>query len=75
MKVTADMTVGEAIRRYPRTIRVFEIHRVVSCCTPERAIHEAAQRFDADEAALLRMLNAVAGRDGAARRCATGRHA
>ncbi len=66
MRITADMTIAEAIRRYPHTMRVFEIHRVVSCCTPDRSIREAARRFGADEQALLRTLNAVAERDARA---------
>ncbi len=60
MRITPEMTIAETIRRYPPTIRVFELHHVVACCTPARTVHAAATRFGADEEALLRMLNQAA---------------
>ncbi len=60
MAVTPQMTIEQTIARYPRTIRVFQLHHIVACCSPERSIHDAAVRFGADETALLRMLNAAA---------------
>ncbi len=60
MRVTPTMTIEQTIARYPRTIRVFQLHHIVTCCSPARSIHDAAVRFEADEAALLRMLNAAA---------------
>ncbi len=60
MRVTPDMSIEQTIARYPRTIRIFQLHQIVACCTPERSIHDSAVRFGADESALLRMLNQAA---------------
>ncbi len=60
MRVTPDMTIAQTVARYPRTIPVFQLHHIVTCCSPDRSIHNAALRFEADESALLRMLNGAA---------------
>ncbi len=60
MRITPDMTIEETIARYPATIPVFQLHHIVTCCAPARSIHDAALRFEAEEAALLRMLNLAA---------------
>ncbi len=60
VRVTPEMTIEQTIARYPGTIHIFQLHHIVVCCSPARSIHDAAARFEADEAALLRMLNAAA---------------
>ncbi|MBX6365094.1 MAG: disulfide oxidoreductase [Gemmatimonadetes bacterium] len=62
MKITPDMNVKETILRYPRAMEVFDVHRVLMCCSARLSIEQAARRYGADLAAVLRMLNQVAAR-------------
>jgi regulator of cell morphogenesis and NO signaling len=54
--LSADMTVNEAIRRYPQTIAVFNRFGIDACCGGARPIVEAAARDGADPVALVREL-------------------
>lgn len=60
-RVPETMTVNEAIRRYPATVRVFNDFGVDACCGGAATVADAAVRDGADAADLLRALEAAAG--------------
>lgn len=47
-----DMTVNEAIRRYPPTVAVFHRYGIDSCCGGALPVRTAAARHGADAAAI-----------------------
>jgi len=51
-----EMTVNETIRRYPRTVEVFNRHGIDACCGGSTLVWDAALRDGADIDALLRDL-------------------
>jgi regulator of cell morphogenesis and NO signaling len=51
-----QMTVNEAVRRYPRTVAVFHRHGIDACCGGALPIAEAAARHGIDVAQLLAQL-------------------
>ena len=47
-----QMTVNEAIRRYPETVEIFNRYGIDACCGGAAPVAEAAVRDGADPAAL-----------------------
>lgn len=58
--IDADLTVNEAIRRYPATVAVFNDFGIDACCGGAAPLAEAAVRDGADLQELLRSLRLVA---------------
>lgn len=58
--ITRDMIINEVIRKYPKTIKVFNDYRVDSCCGGGAPIETTAKRDGVDVDALLKALNAAA---------------
>lgn len=58
--IDADLTVNEAIRRYPATVAVFNDFGIDACCGGAAPLAEAAVRDGADPAALLEAVRAAA---------------
>ena len=56
-----DVTVNEAIRRFPATVAVFNAFGIDACCGGAAPLAEAAVRDGADPDALLAALRAAAG--------------
>ena len=56
-----QMTVNEAIRRYPATVEVFNRYGIDACCGGASPVAEAAVRDGADPAALQGELMQVIG--------------
>jgi iron-sulfur cluster repair protein YtfE (RIC family) len=54
-----EMTVNETIRRFPRTVAVFNAHGIDSCCGGALPVAEAAARHRIDLAELLEALDAA----------------
>ena len=59
--ISAEITVNEAIRRYPGTVAVFNAFGIDACCGGAAPLGEAAVRDGADPRALLEALRAAAG--------------
>ncbi|MCL5966769.1 MAG: DUF542 domain-containing protein [Deltaproteobacteria bacterium] len=57
--ITRDMVINDVIRRYPQTIKVFNDHKVDSCCGGGAPIETTAKRDGVDVEALLKALNAA----------------
>ena len=60
LTIDADLTVNEAIRRYPATVAVFNDFGIDACCGGAAPLAEAAVRDGADPAALLEAVRAAA---------------
>lgn len=58
--ITKDMIINDVIRRYPRTIGVFNQFKVDSCCGGGQSIEKTATADGADLKALLKSLNEAA---------------
>jgi regulator of cell morphogenesis and NO signaling len=58
--IGADLTVNEAIRRFPATVAVFNDFGVDACCGGAAPLAKAAVRDGADPVALLDAVRAVA---------------
>jgi iron-sulfur cluster repair protein YtfE (RIC family) len=58
--IPADLTVNEAIRRYPATVAVFNAFGIDACCGGAAPLAEAAVRDGADPDALVRAVRAAA---------------
>jgi iron-sulfur cluster repair protein YtfE (RIC family) len=63
--IDADLTVNDAIRRYPATVAVFNDFGIDACCGGAAPLAQAAVRDGADPVALLEAMRAAAA--GAAR--------
>jgi iron-sulfur cluster repair protein YtfE (RIC family) len=57
--IDADLTVNEAIRRFPATVAVFNDFGIDACCGGAASLAEAAARDGADPAALLAAVRAA----------------
>jgi iron-sulfur cluster repair protein YtfE (RIC family) len=57
--ITGNMIINDVIRKYPETIKVFNDHKVDSCCGGGAPIETTAKRDGVDVAALLDALNAA----------------
>jgi regulator of cell morphogenesis and NO signaling len=55
----STLTVNELIRRYPRSIEVFNRHGIDACCGGAASVGDAAVRDGADADALLAELQRV----------------
>lgn len=61
--ITRNMVINEVIKKYPKTIRVFNDYKVDSCCGGGASIETTAKRDGVDVEALIRALNeSVAGK-------------
>lgn len=58
--ITENMTINEAIKLHPGTMKVFNKHKVDSCCGGAQSIAAAAAVAGADVRQLLEELNTVA---------------
>lgn len=58
-KITLDMVINEVIKKYPRTIAVFNAYRVDSCCGGGQSVVKTAASDGVDVEALLEALNAA----------------
>jgi iron-sulfur cluster repair protein YtfE (RIC family) len=56
-----EMTVNEAIRRYPACVELFNRYGIDACCGGAVPVVEAAERDGADASALLGELRALTG--------------
>lgn len=59
--IYGDITVNEAIRRFPATVAVFNAFGIDACCGGAAMLAEAAVRDGADPAELLKAVRAAAG--------------
>lgn len=59
-KITEDMAVNDVIQAYPKTIGIFTLYNVDSCCGGAASISEAARRDGAEIEGLLKALNEIA---------------
>jgi iron-sulfur cluster repair protein YtfE (RIC family) len=59
--IPAEMTVNEAIRRFPATVAVFNAFGIDACCGGAAPLAEAAVRDGADPNALLEAVREAAG--------------
>ena len=59
--IPEEITVNEAIRRYPGTVAVFNAFGIDACCGGAAPLAEAAERDGADPRALLEAVRAAAG--------------
>lgn len=55
--ITGDMVINDVIRKYPQTIKVFNDHKVDSCCGGGASIETTAKRDGVDVEGLLKALN------------------
>ena len=65
MRITGETVINEVIRRYPRTIAVFNRFRVDSCCGGGESIQRTASRDGVAVEALLKALNEAVDKDEA----------
>jgi regulator of cell morphogenesis and NO signaling len=54
-----ELTVNEAIRRFPATVEVFNRHGIDACCGGAALIGEAATRDGADAAVVMAELRRI----------------
>ena len=59
--IEGDITVNEAIRRFPATVAVFNAFGIDACCGGAAMLAEAAVRDGADPVELLKAVRAAAG--------------
>lgn len=59
--ITRDMIINDVIKKYPRTIKVFNEYKVDSCCGGGAPIETTAKRDGVDVEGLLKALNDAAG--------------
>lgn len=64
MKITEDMIINEVVRKYPKTMKVFNQHKVDSCCGGGESIALTAAVSNANVPALIKDLNAAAEEEG-----------
>jgi len=57
--ITEDMTINDVIKKYPETMKVFNKHKVDSCCGGGQSIATTAAVSNADIPKLMEDLNAV----------------
>jgi len=57
--ITSDMVINDVIRKYPRTIKVFNEYKVDSCCGGGAPIGTTAKRGGVDVETLVKALNAA----------------
>jgi regulator of cell morphogenesis and NO signaling len=62
--ITGTMIINDVIKKYPQTIRVFNDHKVDSCCGGGAPIETTAKRDGVDVEGLLKALNEAAGKKG-----------
>ena len=55
--ISKDMVINDVIKKYPRTITVFNRFRVDSCCGGGRSIEKTATADSVNVEALLQALN------------------
>lgn len=60
MKIAKDMVINDIIKRYPKTMGVFNKFNVDSCCGGGQSIEKAAKAGQMDIEALLAALNEAA---------------
>lgn len=56
------MTINEVIKKYPETMKVFNKHKVDSCCGGAESIATTAAVSNSDIPKLMADLNAVVGK-------------
>jgi len=64
--ITEDMIINDVVRLYPQTMKVFNDHKVDSCCGGAQSVKVTAAVSNADMEALMRDLNNAA-QQGAAK--------
>lgn len=60
MIITKDMIINDVIKKYPKTITVFNNFKVDSCCGGGVSIEKTAKAGGVDMDSLLKALNKVA---------------
>jgi regulator of cell morphogenesis and NO signaling len=58
--ITRDMIINDVIKKYPKTIKVFNEYKVDSCCGGGAPIETTAKRDGVDVEALIEALNSAA---------------
>lgn len=58
--ITPSMTINEAVRQFPNTMKVFSRHGLDTCCGGHQKIGDSAKSAGADIGRLLADLEAVA---------------
>lgn len=61
--ITRDQVINDVIKRYPKTIGVFNVFRVDSCCGGGQSIEKTATRDGVDVDALVDALNDAIGQE------------
>ncbi len=59
--ITKENIINDVIKKHPKTIAVFNDHRVDSCCGGGASIETTATRDGVDVSALVRDLNETVG--------------
>jgi regulator of cell morphogenesis and NO signaling len=62
--ITGTMIINDVIKKYPQTIKVFNDHKVDSCCGGGAPIETTAKRDGVDVEGLLKALNEAAEKKG-----------
>jgi iron-sulfur cluster repair protein YtfE (RIC family) len=62
--ITGTMIINDVIKKYPQTIKIFNDHKVDSCCGGGAPIETTAKRDGVDVEGLLKALNEAAGKKG-----------
>lgn len=57
MKITKDMTVGEVIRKFPKTREILLKHGLCDCCGGHLSLEDGAKIHKANVSALVKELN------------------
>ncbi len=57
--ITKEMTINDVVRDYPETMKVFNKHKVDSCCGGAQSIATTASLSGADIPKLIEDLNAA----------------
>jgi regulator of cell morphogenesis and NO signaling len=66
--ITRDMIINDVIKRFPKTIKVFNDYKVDSCCGGGAPIETTAKRDGVDIDGLLKALNEALGKEGSSMR-------
>ncbi|MDH5542362.1 MAG: DUF542 domain-containing protein [Nitrospinota bacterium] len=62
--ITEDMTINEVVNKYPATMKVFNDHKVDSCCGGAESIKTTANVANADIPKLMEDLNNAVNKKG-----------
>ena len=58
-KITEDMIINDVVAKHPESMKIFNRHKVDSCCGGAASIKDTAAMNSADLAAVMTDLNAA----------------